>query len=183
MSRRRALALFSGTFVVCLLLAGLAASLFDLGGSFRISPRITMPTEPAAPAAPGPTVTPAAFRAAARRQGAGRAGGSAVRRSLRSCHGADLEGEANWRQRKPDGKLPAPAHDETGHTWHHPDGMLFAITRFGTRKITGLDSDMPGFEGILEDDDIVAVLSFIKSTWPPEIRARHDQINQRIPTQ
>ena len=46
-----------------------------------------------------------------------------------SCHGANLEGQANWQTRRPDGKLPAPPHDATGHTWHHADRVLFDITR------------------------------------------------------
>ena len=40
-----------------------------------------------------------------------------------ACHGADLEGQPDWRSAGPDGVLPAPPHDETGHTWHHPDGV------------------------------------------------------------
>ena len=42
-----------------------------------------------------------------------------------SCHGADLEGQPNWRFRNADGRLPAPPHDETGHTWHHDTIALF----------------------------------------------------------
>ncbi|HEB79278.1 MAG TPA: cytochrome c [Rhodospirillales bacterium] len=49
------------------------------------------------------------------------------------CHGAKLEGQPNWRIRKPDGKLPAPPHDQTGHTWHHPDQHLFRITKNGVK--------------------------------------------------
>ncbi|MBB90587.1 MAG: cytochrome C, partial [Magnetovibrio sp.] len=41
------------------------------------------------------------------------------------------------------------------------------------------ESDMPGFDGVLTDAEIVAVLSYIKSTWPASIRARHDDLNQR----
>ena len=33
-----------------------------------------------------------------------------------SCHGVSLAGQANWRQRDADDYLPAPPHDETGHT-------------------------------------------------------------------
>ena len=33
-----------------------------------------------------------------------------------SCHGANLEGQANWPSRNEDGTLLAPTHDETGHT-------------------------------------------------------------------
>ncbi|MEQ8664186.1 MAG: cytochrome c [Rhodospirillales bacterium] len=89
-----------------------------------------------------------------------------------SCHGADLEGQPNWQQRKADGRLPAPPHDPTGHTWHHPDQALFALTKFGPAAMVGDDyqSDMPGYEGVLSDDEIAAVLEYIKSTWPAEIR-------------
>ncbi|MGF1593239.1 MAG: c-type cytochrome [Kiloniellaceae bacterium] len=97
-----------------------------------------------------------------------------------SCHGADLEGEADWRQRRPDGRLPAPPHDASGHTWHHPGDQLFALTKHGPAALVGggYQSDMPGYEGILTDDEIWAVLSYIKSRWPAEIRARHDRFGQ-----
>ena len=97
-----------------------------------------------------------------------------------SCHGANLEGQANWRERGPDGLLPAPPHDNSGHTWHHPDEQLFRLTKYGVAKVADMPdykSAMPAFEGVLSDQDIVAVLSWIKSKWPPAVRARHDQIN------
>jgi mono/diheme cytochrome c family protein len=101
------------------------------------------------------------------------------------CHGAALEGQPDWRERKPDGRLPAPPHDVGGHTWHHPDEQLFALTKLGPAALAGggYQSDMPGFEGALSDAEIVAVLSYIKSTWPPEIQARHDQINANARSQ
>ena len=92
-----------------------------------------------------------------------------------SCHGANLEGQASWRQRKADGTLPAPPHNGTGHTWHHPDQMLFDLTKWGTTAVVGggYKSTMPGFSTVLDDGDIWAVLAFIKSRWPPEIQAAH----------
>lgn len=98
------------------------------------------------------------------------------------CHGRNLEGEADWRTRKPDGKLPAPPHDESGHTWHHPDSVLFSITKFGMippNAPQGYKSDMPGWKDTLSDDDIRAVLIYIKSTWPQNIRETQDEINQQ----
>lgn len=87
-----------------------------------------------------------------------------------SCHGAKLEGQPNWRQRRSDGRLPAPPHDETGHTWHHPDAVLFGITKEGLMPgryaPTGYVSDMPAFSSVLSDSEIRAVLAYIKSTWP-----------------
>ena len=98
-----------------------------------------------------------------------------------ACHGAALEGQPDWRSPGPDGLLPAAPHDATGHTWHHDDATLFTLTKHG---LAGLmddapDSAMPAYEGMLTDAEIVAVLSYIKSTWPADVRARHDTINER----
>jgi len=97
-----------------------------------------------------------------------------------ACHGQRLEGQPNWRQRGADGRLPAPPHDASGHTWHHPDDMLFRITKYGVAKAAKLkdyDSAMPAYEGQLSDEEIAAVLSWIQSQRPPEIRARLDRMN------
>lgn len=48
-----------------------------------------------------------------------------------ACHGANLEGQANWRTRLANGRLPAPPHDASGHTWHHSDQVLLDITKKG----------------------------------------------------
>ncbi len=102
-----------------------------------------------------------------------------------ACHGAELEGQADWRERRDDGRLPAPPHDVSGHTWHHPDQQLFELTKAGPAAFVGgtYESDMPGYGGELTDDEIRAVLAFIKNSWPPEIRERHDGINRRAAKQ
>jgi mono/diheme cytochrome c family protein len=98
-----------------------------------------------------------------------------------SCHGANLEGEADWQQRRADGTLPAPPQDASGHTWHHPDEQLFAITKQGIQAFAGPDykTNMKGFGGVLGDDEIRAVLDYIKSRWPEEIRAQQAEITRR----
>ncbi|WP_260066782.1 cytochrome c [Ruegeria sp. B32] len=89
-----------------------------------------------------------------------------------SCHGAKLEGQPDWRSPGPDGVMPAPPHDRTGHTWHHGDGMLFDYTKLGGAEtlkrmgVTGVKSGMPGFGDSLTDAEIRDILAFIKSTWP-----------------
>ncbi|MDU8929497.1 c-type cytochrome [Alisedimentitalea sp. MJ-SS2] len=96
-----------------------------------------------------------------------------------SCHSTNLEGEPNWRDRDDDGYLPAPPHDPSGHTWHHPDQQLFMITKYGTEKMVGdgYKSRMIGFKDSLSDTEILSALAYIKSTWPPGIIARHNKIN------
>ncbi|MFL2818725.1 MAG: c-type cytochrome [Candidatus Puniceispirillales bacterium] len=98
-----------------------------------------------------------------------------------SCHGINLEGQKNWMSRLPDGLMPAPPHDETGHTWHHPDRYLFMVTKYGIEELIGEKylNNMPVYKDILSDEEIIAVLSYIKSTWPSKIKKIHDQINNR----
>ncbi|MGH1463749.1 MAG: c-type cytochrome [Cognatishimia sp.] len=88
-----------------------------------------------------------------------------------TCHGTDLRGQENWRERDAQGMLPAPPHDETGHTWHHADLLLFQITKFGSSAVVGggYQSNMPGFADQLADAEILDVLAFIKSTWPQRV--------------
>jgi len=91
-----------------------------------------------------------------------------------ACHGANLEGQPDWRRKLPTGRMPAPPHDASGHTWHHPDGVLFGIVKDGLvpgkYAPPGYESDMPAFGGRLSDEEIWAVLAYVKSTWPEKIR-------------
>lgn len=110
-------------------------------------------------------------------------GSTVYREHCAACHGADLEGQPNWQRRGPDGKLPAPPHDETGHTWHHSDAQNFQVTKQGTEALApaGYKSDMLGFDGVLSDREIWAALAYIKSRWPAEIRRRHDAMMAHQP--
>ncbi|MDA0909728.1 MAG: c-type cytochrome [Proteobacteria bacterium] len=102
-----------------------------------------------------------------------------------ACHGKKLEGQPNWRQRDEDGYLPAPPHNKDGHTWHHPDAYLFAMTKYGIEAMIGrtYPNNMPAYVEKLSDEDIIAILSYIKSTWPENIQFQHDQINAQVSTQ
>jgi mono/diheme cytochrome c family protein len=101
-------------------------------------------------------------------------------RHCSSCHGTSLEGQPNWKKRLADGSYPAPPLDETGHTWHHPDSILFATVKLGGQATAPPDfrANMPAFSGVLSDNEIRAVLVLIKSRWPPEIRRVQEEINQ-----
>jgi mono/diheme cytochrome c family protein len=88
-----------------------------------------------------------------------------------SCHGANLEGQENWRAPNEDGSFPAPPHNVEGHTWHHDDGMLLNYTKVGGQQamadlgITDFTSGMPAFGEVLTDEQIDDVWAYIKSTW------------------
>ena len=95
------------------------------------------------------------------------------------CHGVNLKGQEKWRQADADGYMPTPPHDESGNAWHHPNEYLFLKTKYGLEEIFGQEypNNMPAFNNLLSDREIVAVLPFIKSTWSMEVRLKHDKIN------
>lgn len=89
------------------------------------------------------------------------------------CHGMQLEGQPDWMKRLPSGRLPAPPHDETGHTWHHSDEQLLKITLRGLASVApGYETDMPAFAGVLTEAEVRSIFDYIKSRWPYEIRER-----------
>ena len=101
------------------------------------------------------------------------AGKAVYDRNCSACHGANLEGQPEWRSRLPNGRMPAPPHDDSGHTWHHDDDLLFGITKFGLTPPYGppaYQSDMPAFGSTLSDQQIWDVLAYIKSRWSPRAR-------------
>ena len=102
-----------------------------------------------------------------------------------SCHGKNLEGQLNWKTPLPNGRMPAPPHDKTGHTWHHTDAALTGVTKLGLKPFAGDDyeSDMPAFGAILSDEEIEAILVYVKSTWPEREQAYQRQITQQAKPQ
>ena len=85
-----------------------------------------------------------------------------------ACHGADLEGKPEWKTRQADGSYPAPPHDSTGHTWHHPDDLLLDIIAKGGDVTLG--STMPAFGEQIDEIQGHAILEFIKSHWGKDER-------------
>ncbi|WP_299962357.1 c-type cytochrome [uncultured Roseobacter sp.] len=104
------------------------------------------------------------------------AGQTLYQQHCAACHGSDLEGQPNWRSPNDDGTLPAPPHDETGHTWHHDNLLLFEYTKLGGRgalAARGMDdfnSGMPAFDGVITDDEIWDILGYIRSTWSERVQ-------------
>lgn len=101
-----------------------------------------------------------------------------------SCHGADREGQPDWRRPNADGLFPAPPHDETGHTWHHDTALLLDYVTLGgtaalaARGVVGYASGMPAFGEVLDSDEIASVLAYIRSTWPDELQAYQRALGQ-----
>jgi len=100
-----------------------------------------------------------------------------------SCHGQDARGASNWRQPDSLGNLPAPPHDDSGHTWRHGDAQLAEIINDGWRDPFNKTPDltMPPFRDQLDQEQVRAVISYFKSLWTDEHR-RYQQERTRVET-
>lgn len=103
--------------------------------------------------------------------------------SCASCHGASGEGQPNWKSRLPDGSLPAPPHDASGHSWHHADGLLLRIIRDGGAQFATATfrSNMPAFGEQLSERELRAVIELMRSWWGAEERAFQAQVSEQDP--
>lgn len=116
-----------------------------------------------------------------------RLGAEVYRAQCASCHGAALQGAPNWKRAGPDGRLPPPPHDSTGHTWHHADGLLYRIVARGTAAAIGDTTHasrygMPAFESRLSPREIRAVLAYLKTTWTPVQRGHQVELSRGDPS-
>lgn len=100
------------------------------------------------------------------------------------CHGPNAEGQPNWKQPDANGNFPPAPHDDTGHTWHHADGLLYEIIRDGFRDpLKPPDSPllMPAFGDKLSDTEIRGVITYFKSLWSEQSRLFQWQVTQQQP--
>ena len=129
------------------------------------TPDTSAPTQQAQAIPEPPTFTPAEIAL----------GETVYAENCASCHGVDLEGEAQWKIQNEDDSFRSPPHSADGHTWHHPDNVLIQSIEEGGARFEGLNiggtSDMPAFAATLTDEEITAVLNYINSTCPEDIRA------------
>jgi len=112
----------------------------------------------------GTAVPPVPTLAAARVQ----QGSALYAQHCAACHGANLEGAANWKQPDAAGAYPPPPHDSTGHTWHHADDLLLSIVQNGGDP--AYNSKMPAFKDKLSPAEIRSIIEFLKNHWGPEER-------------
>lgn len=92
-----------------------------------------------------------------------------------ACHGTQGQGQPDWHISNPDGTLPAPPLNGDGHTWHHPDGHLYRIVQQGGKiqedpvLLPNFKSAMPAFGAQLSHEEIIAVITYVKSLWKDKV--------------
>ncbi len=84
-----------------------------------------------------------------------------------TCHGAEGQGYAQ-------AGVPAPALNGDMHAWHHPDSQIASFIRYG-------QGQMPAVGASWSDEEIAAVLAYIKQWWEPEQLAAQTQTSQQNP--
>ena len=72
-----------------------------------------------------------------------------------ACHGAEGEGYASVQN--------APALNGSEHAWHHPDEQIISLIREGGMQMPAVGADW-------SDEEIEAVLSYVKAWWTPQQR-------------
>lgn len=96
-----------------------------------------------------------------------------------SCHGGPTGGSMM--------DYP-PKHNHNGHTWHHPDCELVQIIKTGTDPMVEMmrrmmappgAPTMPAWRDKLSDEEIDAVLAYIKTMWTPAERESQAEISQQ----
>ena len=80
-----------------------------------------------------------------------------------------------------------PRHNANGHTWHHSTCELLQVIKEGgdgmTRSMAQMMAPsnaptMPAFSARLSDDDIKAVLAYIRLMWTPQERSVQEEVTR-----
>ena len=97
------------------------------------------------------------------------------------CHGYGGEGqiEETVQQTINLGYHTVPPHDASGHTWQHPDQVLFEVIKYGVQAPTNLYT-MGAYDTTLTDDQIFAVIDYLKIWWTDEQREWQAQLTTRF---
>lgn len=89
------------------------------------------------------------------------------------CHGVKAAGiYPDWKKTLADGSYPPPPLNGTAHTWHHSPKMLIDVINEGGERVGG---QMPPFKDVLTDSEKYAVLDYLQSLWPQDIKDKYDK--------
>jgi len=82
------------------------------------------------------------------------------------CHGwaGDGQPQVTIENAENLGYHTVPLHDEQGHTWQHPDQILFEVVKYGVQAPTNLYPMSPYAEE-LSDKEIFGIIEYIKGWW------------------
>lgn len=87
------------------------------------------------------------------------------------CHGYGGEGQPVETVELTEslGYHTVPLHNSAGHTWQHPDQILFETIKYGIHKPANL-YQMTALSEFLSNEEILAVIDYIRLWWTDEQR-------------
>jgi mono/diheme cytochrome c family protein len=96
------------------------------------------------------------------------------------CHGYGGEGQPVETARRTEslGYHTVPLHNAAGHSWQHPDQVLFETIRYGVQVPTNLYT-MTAFQS-LSDEEIYALIDYISLWWTDEQRAWQEGLTRQF---
>jgi mono/diheme cytochrome c family protein len=89
--------------------------------------------------------------------------------NCQSCHGGATGGNLK--------DIPPP-HNANGHTWHHADQQLIDMTLNGI-SFSLEAQKMPAFKDKLTEEDVKAILAYIKTWWTEEQRKSQREVTRQ----
>ncbi|MBI4328627.1 MAG: c-type cytochrome [Chloroflexi bacterium] len=108
-------------------------------------------------------------------------GESLYQANCQSCHGGATGGTMMT--------IPPP-HNANGHTWHHPDCQLTDVVLNGSGEMGEMmrrmmpapegTPRMPVFKGTLTEEDIRAILGYIKTWWTEAQRQSQARATEQL---
>lgn len=95
------------------------------------------------------------------------------------CHGYAGEGHnpSSEKIAKDLGYAIVPAHDASGHTWEHPDQLLFEVIKYGIENPLNL-YPMAEYGSRMSDDEIMGVIDYMKRWWTADQRAHQARLTE-----
>ncbi len=95
-----------------------------------------------------------------------------------ACHGVNGEGQFPDAPFEPDetGRLGAPPHNPTGHTWHHSDELLLRYVTDGGFADPNNFYTMPRWDGLYTRDQAALIIAYIKTMWTEEQRIYQQRV-------
>ena len=96
------------------------------------------------------------------------------------CHGIGGQGQFPEAPLLPDstGRIGAPPHNDTGHSWHHSDVILIRYVEEGGFSDLTRFYLMPPFGEILTDEQTLLVIAYIKTMWTDEQRVMQRELTE-----
>lgn len=99
------------------------------------------------------------------------------------CHGYNGDGQGADSEARTValGYKIVPRHDSQGHTWQHPDQILFETIKYGVESPLNL-YPMAEYGSRLSDEEIWGIVAYMKRFWTDEQRAHQAELTAQFAT-